>query len=313
MDGDGTMRAVRFHDYGGPEKLVIEQVSVPQPGDGSVLVWVHAAGVNPVDWKIRAGWMREFRPIPLPSGTGRDFAGVIEAVGPGVTGFTKGQAVYGMADTGSYAEYALASVKDIAPKPHALSFDEAASVPIGAVTAWRALFDVANLEAGQDVLVQGAAGGVGLFLVQLARWKGAHVTGTASAANQEFVRSLGAKAIDYRATPVENVVHGMDVVVDAVGGDVLAKSYQLLRPGGILVTIAGRPDEEAARRYGVRTANLGPVSGASDVLRQLNDLLQSGTIKPHVEEVLPLDQAADAQRLSETGHGQGHIILHVAD
>jgi NADPH:quinone reductase-like Zn-dependent oxidoreductase len=314
MANDHTMQAIRFHDYGGPDKLVMEQVPMPEPGPGVVLVRVHAAGVNPVDWKIRAGWMREFRPIPLPSGTGRDFAGTIEAVGPGVSGFSKGQAVYGMASTGSYAQYALASVNDIALKPERLSFDEAASVPIGGVTAWRALFDAAKLTAGQQILVQGAAGGVGLFAVQLASWKGAHVTGTASGANQEFVRSLGAeKVIDYQKTQVSDAVHDMDVVLDCVGGDVLAQSYQLARRGGILVTIAGRPDDNMAQPRGIRATSVGPASEAAGFLRQLGDLLQSGEIKPYVGKVLLLDQAAQAQALSETGHGRGHIVLHVAD
>jgi len=193
-----------------------------------------------------------------------------------------------------------------------LSFEEAAAVPVGAVTAWRALFDAAQLQAGQRVLVQGAAGGVGLFVVQLARWKGAHVTGTASAANQDFLRSLGAEtAIDYGATRVEREVHDVDVVIDTVGGEVLQNSYQLVRPGGILVTIAGRPDEGAASGRGIRVARVGPAADTSGILQQVGDLLDSGQIKAFVGKVMPLAAAAEAQRLSETGHGRGHIVLKV--
>jgi NADPH:quinone reductase-like Zn-dependent oxidoreductase len=307
------MQAVRFHDYGGPEQLVVEQAPVPQLEPDGVLVRVHAAGINPVDWKIRAGWLRQFRPIPLPSIPGRDFAGVVEAVGSQVGGYRPGEEVYGMADTGSYAQYAVASTKSIAPKPGALSFDEAASVPIGAVTAWRALFDAAKVEAGQRVLVQGAAGGVGLYAVQLAVWKGAHVIGTASGRNQDYVRSLGAEmAINYETTQVANAVHDVDVVIDTVGGDVLANSYQLVRRGGVLVTIAGQPDEAAAQQRGIRAMSLGPGGEVAEILQQLNALFQAGSLKPYVEQVLTLSQAAEAQRESETGHGRGHIVLRIA-
>lgn len=312
MAENRMMQAVRFHEYGGPEQLVLEQVPVPQPGPGTVLVRVHAAGVNPVDWKVRAGWMRQFRPIPLPAIPGRDFAGIVEAAGPDATAFAVGQAVYGMADSGSYAEYALASTKQIAPKPERLTFEEAASVPIGAVTAWRALFEAAQIEAGQRVLVQGAAGGVGLYAVQLARRKGVHVIGTASTGNQSFIRSLGVEtAIDYRTTPVASTVYDVDVVVDTVGGEVLESSYQLVQRGGVLVTIAGRPNEDAARARGIRALSVGPAAEASGILREIGKLLESGQIEAYVDKVLPLGEARQAQESSETGHGRGHIVLQV--
>jgi NADPH:quinone reductase-like Zn-dependent oxidoreductase len=312
MATDHQMKAVRFHDYGGPDKLVLDEVPVPQPGQGSVLVRVHAAGVNPVDWKMREGYMRAFWEISMPSGTGRDFAGVIEVLGQGVSGFSQGQAVFGTADTGSYAQYVLASTKNIAAKPSNLSFEEAASVPVGGVTAWRALFDAAELKAGQRVLVQGAAGGVGLFAVQLAAWKGAHVTGTASGGNVDFVKSLGAEqVIDYRTTNVENSIHGADAVLDCVGGEVLQQSYGLVRPGGVLVTIAGQPDQDKAQQRGIRATSLGMAAETADILRQLADLLQSGKLKTFIQKVLPLDQAAQAQSISQTGHGRGHLVLHV--
>jgi NADPH:quinone reductase-like Zn-dependent oxidoreductase len=314
MAQNQTMQAIRFHDHGGPDQLVMDQVPMPEPSQGQVLVRVYAAGVNPVDWKIRAGWMREFLPTPLPAGTGRDFAGMIEALGPGVTGFMQGQAVFGMAESGSYAQYVVASTNHIAPKPDRLSFDEAASVPVGGVTAWRALFDAAHLQTGQRILVQGAAGGVGLFAVQLAAWKGAHVTGTASGGNADFVRSLGAEqVIDYRTTPVQNAVHDMDVVLDTVGGDVLEQSYGLVRSGGILVTIAGRPDDEKAGQRNIMATSVGPAAESASILRELGQLLQMGKLKTYLQKVLPLDQAGQAQSISETGHGRGHLVLHVAD
>ena len=310
---DDLMRAVRFHSYGPPDVLVVEGVPRPTPGEGQVLVRVRAAGVNPIDWKLRAGYLQQYMPLELPTIPGFDLAGTVEAVGPGVTAFTTGQAVFGRGSS-TYAEFALAPTTALALKPANISFDEAATIGIGGVTAWSGLFDSADLQPGQSVLVQGAAGGTGAFAVQLARWKGATVSGTASARNLESIRALGADpAIDYNAGPVKDVVSGLDVVFDTVGGETMDASWELLKPGGILVAVAGMPSEDAAQQHGVRTAGVQAPPDISGILRQLAQLIESGDIRTGLGTVFPLDQAVQAQAQSETGHGRGRIVLHVAD
>jgi len=304
-----TMQAIRFHDYGGPEVLTLDETPRPQPGAGQVLVKVLAAGVNPVDWKIRAGYMKAFMPVPLPFTPGLDGAGVIELVGPDVTTFKPGQAVYGIF-SGAYAEYALAAVGDIQLKPASLSFEQAATVGVGALTAWGAVIETANVQAGQRVLVHGAAGGVGLYAVQLAHWKGAHVIGVASANNLDFVRSLGAEtALDYKAAPFETLVHDLDAVIDTVGGDLAERSFKVLRADGVYVTVAGRLAPDAGKAEGVRAVGAG--RAASSNLARITELLDAGKLTAFAGTVFPLAQARQAQELSQTGHGRGRIILKV--
>lgn len=307
---DGSMHAIQIADYGGPEVLKYIETPIPQPGEGQVLVRLHAAGVNPADWKMRAGLMKQFRPVPMPWTPGLEGAGVVAALGPGVTRFQTGQAVYG-AMMATYAEYALASASDLQPKPGRLSFEEAASVPVGALTAWGALFDTANIQPGQQVLVHGAAGGVGLYAVQLARWKGAQVFGTASRANVDFVRALGAEAIDYSAGPFEEKVEDVDVVIDTVGGDIPQRSLQVLRRDGIFVTIAAQLPADFGRAEGIRAARGGRAAEAR--LKDISQLIEEGKIKAAVARVFPLTEARQAQALSQTGHGRGRIVLHIAD
>ena len=240
------MQAVRFHEYGPPDLLRVETVPVPQPGDGEVLVRVHSAGVNPIDWKIRAGYLQAFMPLVLPHIPGFDLSGTVAEVGAGVAQFAPGDEVFGRG-AGTYAEYAVAPEGTLAPKPAAVSFDQAATLAVGGVTAWAGLFGAADLEAGQRLLVHGGAGGVGSFAVQLGHWKGAHVIGTASAPNLDAMRALGAdEVIDYAAARFEDVPHDLDVVFDTVGGEVTDRSWGVLRPGGILVVIAGMPDADTA-------------------------------------------------------------------
>jgi NADPH:quinone reductase-like Zn-dependent oxidoreductase len=310
---EAVMRAVRFHDYGPPDVLHVDEVSRPEPGEGEVLVRVHAAGVNPIDWKYRAGYLKDFGPLPLPHTPGFDLSGTVEALGPGVTDFTPGQAVFGRG-SGTYAEYAIAPATALAPKPDEITYDQAATIAIGGLTAWSGLIDVANVQPGQRVLVQGAAGGVGSYVVQLAHWKGAHVLGTSSAANLEYVRSIGAdEAIDYRSGAIEQTASSVDVVFDTVGGNVLEQSWGLLKEGGILIEIAGTADEETAKRHGVRIGGNRGVENPSAVLRQLADLIVHGDLRAEVGQVFPLDAAAQAHEASEKGHGRGRIVLHVTD
>ena len=199
-------------------------------------------------------------------------------------------------------------------KKHRVTFDEAATIPIGGVTAWAGLFNSADLQSGQRLLIQGAAGGTGSYAVQLGRWKGAYVIGTASTRNLETVRSLGAQeVVDYTATPVEQAVSDLDVVLDTVGGETLEQSWQLLKPGGILVEVAGMPDQEAAQRYKVRTSGVQAPPIISGILRQLAELIEAGVIRTELGTVFSLEEAVQAHRLSETGHGRGRVVLHVAD
>ncbi len=306
-------QAIRIHNYAKSEELKLEQVQHPAPQAGEVLVRVLAAGVNPVDWKITEGYMKNFRPVQFPYIPGRDISGIIEEIGPGVTAFQKGQAVFGQSAKGGYSEHTIASVNTLALKPEMLSFEEAAAIPVGATTAWQGLFDHGNLQTGQTVLIQGAAGGVGLFAIQFAHWKGAHVIGTTSTANVDFVHSLGAeKVIDYTSTAVEQVVHDIDLVFDAVGAPTLNSSLQVLKPGGTLVTIAGQPDGQKAHERNIHIASFA-AQVSSELLSTFAKLIQEGQLKVALEATYPLSNVGQAHEHSKTGHGRGRIVLHVAD
>lgn len=307
------MQAIRVHNYGGTDVLELEQVPRPEPQVGEVLIRVQAAGINPVDWKIRQGWMKDVRPMTFPYIPGADLAGVVEELGPSVTAFQKGQAVFGQTTKGAYAEYTTASVQTLALKPRTLDFDNAAAIPIPATTAWQGLFDHGKLQAGKRVLIQGAAGGVGHFAVQFAKWISAHVIGTTSTANVDFVSSLGAeKVIDYTSESVESVVHDVDLVLDTVGSKTLDTSLQILRRGGILVTIAGLPSLEKAQEHGVQVASFA-ARVSSELLQTLAQLIEEEQVKVVVTEKFPLSEVRQAHELSERGHGHGRMVLHIAD
>jgi NADPH:quinone reductase-like Zn-dependent oxidoreductase len=310
-----TMRAVRYHEYGSADQLVVDEVPRPEPKDGEVLVRVYAAGVNPVDWKFRSGAYQQYVPLTLPYTPGIDLAGVVAMVGPGVTELKEGDEVYGRG-SGTNAEYAVAPVINLAPKPRNLDWVQAAAVPLGALTAWTGIVDAGGLQAGQRLLVHAAAGGVGNFAVQLGRWKGAHIIGTASARNVEFVRSLGAETVvDYTATRFEDVIRDVDVVLDNLGGEVQARSWPVLKPGGILVGVAGLvPEaEERAEQLGVRTAVVSIPPDTRETLRRITGLIESGEVKPELGPVFSLDGVRQAHSLSESGHGRGRIVLHVTE
>ena len=302
------MKAVRFHEYGGSEKLVQETIPRPEPGANEVLIKVHFAGVNPVDWKFRAGFLKDYMPIQLPFVPGIDVSGTIEKPGSAVKNLKTGQAVFGVAK-GAYAEYAIASAADVTLKPESLSFELAATLPVGALTAWQAVED-AGIKAGQTVVVLGAAGGVGLFAVQFARLKGAKVTGTASAANLDFVKSLGTeKTIDYNKGALDAEIKNADVVIDTVGGDTLEKAYGLLKKGGVLVTMAGQVSEEKAKAHGVKA--LGSRRGPTEKLKGIGEMAAAKTLRAEVGRIFPLAEAGPAQDLSQARHGRGRIVLKV--
>ena len=308
---NATIQAIQAHDYGGPEVLVLEQAPRPEPNADQVLIRLTAAGVNPADWKNRSGLYKQFMPLNFPWTPGMEGSGVVEAVGANVTSFKKGDEVYGIVN-GGYAEYALALASDVQPKPANLTFEEAASLPVGVLTAWGAVIDTANVQTGQRVLVHGAAGGVGAYAVQLAKWKGAHATGTASADNVKFVRSLGADhVIDYNATRFETVLSDMDVVIDTVGGDLPERSWKVIRPGGIFVTVAARLAQDAGKAQNIRAVNAGRAS--TDKLKQVSGLIEAKQLNPVTGALFPLDEARQAQALSQAGHGRGRIILQIGN
>jgi NADPH:quinone reductase-like Zn-dependent oxidoreductase len=311
-----TMQAIRVHQYGGPQQLVLERVARPEPQAGEALVRIHAAGVLPVEWKVRQGLFQRFQPASFPYIPGSAFAGVVEQVGPGVVALEPGQAVFGRSNNGTYAEYTAASVDTIAAKPEALGFDEASAISGGATVAWTALFENGALQAGQRVLIIGAAGGVGSFAVQLVRWKGARVIGTASTANLEFVRSLGAEAVvNYTATPFEQVVHDVDFVLDTVGGETLQRAMDVVRPGGVLVSLVEPPSQEQARARGIRAMHntVTQPFPSSDLLRIIAELIVSGQVSVTLGQIFPLREAAQAHDLSQRGHGRGRIVLHIGE
>lgn len=310
-----TMKAVRFHEYGGPEVLKYEDAPRPEPAAGEVLVKVHAAAVNPVDWKVRAGHLKGFLNYQLPLIPGWDLSGVVEAPGPGVTAWKKGDAVYSRPDisrAGSYAQYIAVKATELAHKPKSLDHNKASSIPLAALTAWQALFDAGGLQAGQRVLIHAAAGGVGTFAVQLARWKGASVIGTASEKNHGFLKELGAnETIDYSKMRFEDVVHDVDLVLDTMAGETRDRSWKVIKKGGILVTILGQPSAEDAAKHGVRAAGVFVQPNQAE-LEQIGALVDSGKVRPIIEAVLPLKDAKRAHEMNQTLHTRGKIVLQVA-
>lgn len=313
-----VMLAVSFDDFGGEEVLRYREHPVPVPGPGEVLIKVHAAGVNPVDWKIRDGLLKTRMPHQFPIIPGWDVAGTVAAVGPKCRRFRRGQAVFAYArkpviKDGCYAQFVVLPETSVAAKPKKLSFVEAASVPLAALTAWQSLFDAAQLQKGQTVLIHAAAGGVGGFAVQLAKWKGARVIGTASAVNHDYVRSLGAdEVIDYTQTDFAEAVRslapkGVDVVYDTVGEQTQVRSIPLVRKGGVLVTILA-PTEQAQSAKGIRLEYVFVAPNAGQ-LKKLADLADEKKLRTHIAAELPLDQAAEAMRLSKAGHTRGKLVL----
>jgi NADPH:quinone reductase-like Zn-dependent oxidoreductase len=299
------MRAVVMHETGGPEVLRYEETERPEPADGEVLISVRAASVNPADWKSRRGFME----TQLPAVLGHDVSGTVEQ--SRAEGFAEGDDVFGSAGSGGYAEFATASAEAIAKKPPAVSHEEAAAIPVAGLTAWQALFDRGELQSGQTALIAGAAGGVGHFAVQFAKHGGARAIGTGSSRNRDFVLGLGAEEyVDYTQQDVADVVSGVDVAFDTVGGETTEALLPTVREGGILVTIAAAPPEDAARERGVR-AELHVTSPSAEQLARIADLIAAGDVRVEIAEVVPLAEVQRAHELSESGHTRGKIILAV--
>jgi len=308
------MKAIRIHRYGGVEVLSYEEAPKPEPGRGELLVRVHAASVNPIDWKIRSGHYKLVVRFELPIVLGWDVSGVVEAVGPEVSKFRPGDEVFARPDIkrgGTYAEYVAIRASEAARKPKSIDHVHAAAVPLAGLTAWQGLFDKAGLEEGERVLVHAAAGGVGHFAVQLAKWKGAFVAGTASGRNEALVRSLGAdQVVDYTRERFEDAVAPVDVVLDTLGGDAGRRSWQVLKRGGTLVSVLdiAVPLKGALRLKRGRFLLIKPNAAQ---LEQIAALIDAGRVKPIVENVFPLAEARRAHELSQTGRVRGKIVLQV--
>lgn len=312
-----TMKAIRIHQYGGPEVMVLEDVSRPEPGPGEVLVRVHAAGVNPIDYKVRDGAVPLWRDLGLPATMGFDVSGEVATLGDGVGSFKPGDDVYGMVGFpkigGTYAEYVTVPAGDIALKPNSVDHLQAASMPLAALTAWQCLFDLGGLEAGQGVLIHAAAGGVGHLAVQLARWKGATSWGTASGRNRDFLAGLGLDHfIDYTASRFEDECGKVDVIFDTMGGEIRERSWALLKPGGILVTISGRVAPGSTGPNGERLTGHSVLRNGAE-LAEIARLVDEGKVEPVIDSVFPLADAAKANDHVATHHVRGKVVLQVAD
>lgn len=309
-----TMMAWRVHEFGSPDVMKFERVPRPAPGPGEVLVKVAVAGVGPWDGWIRSG--KSALPQPLPLTLGSDLSGEIVAMGPGVSGLRAGDQVYGVTNPrfiGAYAEYAVASAGMVSNKPTSLSHVESASVPVIAVTAWQALFDHAQLKAGQTVVVHGAAGNVGSYAVQLAHHAGVQTIATVSAGDISAVRNLGANTvIDYRTQRFEKEVRVADAVIDLVGGETQDRSFQVLRRGGKLISAVSRPDQDLAKRYGVEAAFF-LVNVTNPYLTEIARFIDGGKLRTNVGAVLPLADAREAHLMLEHVRPQpkGKIVLDV--
>lgn len=306
------MKAIQVHSFGGPDVLELEEVPRPQPGADDVLVTVYASGVNPIDWKVRKGYTKH----ALPFIPGWDMSGVVEEVGANVRDLHKGDEVYGRPDVsrnGSYAEYIAVKAAELGRKPTTVDHVTAAAIPLAGLTAWQGLFEYGQVKEGQRLFIHGASGGVGSHAIQFAKWKGAYVIGTASAQNGSFLKELGAdEAVDYHTKDFEKQFTDIDVVFDTVGGDTQKRSLQMIKPGGILVTTLRVEDEAAFKQKGVRIMHFLTKSKRND-LEAVAKLVDEGFVKPVIYKVFPLEQAEEAQRISEQGHVRGKIVLQIRD
>jgi NADPH:quinone reductase-like Zn-dependent oxidoreductase len=313
-DEKPMIKAVVAHEYGAPEVLKFEEVPRPEPKENEALVRVIASGVNPADPLTLSGkYAREFG-THLPLIPGYEIAGVVEKTGANVTKLKVGEAVYGYPTFGGgWAEYVTVQEWEVAAKPASLNFVEAAAVPMGALTAWQALVDVAKLQAGQTILIHGGSGGVGSFAVQIANALGARVIATASTANQDLLKQLGAdEAVDYTKARFEDIAKDVDAVLDPVGKETLARSYGVVKKGGIVMSLVARPDPAEIKRRGIRGASISVHPDAED-LTEITHLIDAGKIKPIVTQVLPLSEAIAAQRQAATHHTRGKVVLRIAD
>jgi len=332
------MKAFAIRRYNAAMEMM--ELPRPEPGPGELLVRVRAAGVNPLDFKIRDGGVKVLLHFSFPLILGTDLAGDVAAIGPGVTRFKRGDAIYSRLDNdriGAFAEYALVRESAAARMPARLDYAQAASLPLVGLTAWQALIELARLQAGQKVLIHAGSGGVGTFAIQLAKHLGARVATTAGAKNHALVKSLGADmAIDYRTSRFEAVVKDQDVVLDTQGGDTLLRSFEVVKPGGVVVTIGGRPDGRFARAWGLSLPLIWILQflnrkvdhlarkrhvrfeylfmrASGEQLERIGSLVEQGVIKPVLDRIFPFEAAADAMSYVESGRAVGKVVIRVAD
>ena len=309
------MKAVVIDRYGGSDELKVRDMPLPELGETDLLVEVFASSINPVDWKIREGYLKESLAYRFPLILGWDAAGIVSAIGPKVTRFAIGDEVFSRTDirrNGAYAEFVAVDERFAAPKPPNLSFEEAASIPLVGLTAWQALVDVAGVNEGHRILIHAGSGGVGSFAVQLAKSRGASVVTTCSTPHLSFVRSLSPdEIIDYTRADFREL-RELDVVLDTVGGETCRDSYQVLKPHGMLVSILEQPDREMMEKTGVRARYLfmKPDGGQ---LAQIAELLEKGKIRPAVGRVFPLEEVRKAHELSASRHAEGKIVLRIKE
>jgi NADPH:quinone reductase-like Zn-dependent oxidoreductase len=309
-----TMKAVVAHEYGGPEVLKLEEVPVPEPKENEILVRVIASGVNPADPLILGGKFAKEFGTHLPLILGYDMAGVVVKTGAKVTKLKVDDPVYAyLLWGGGWAEYCISNEGESAIKPKSLSFVDASSVPLAGLTAWQALIDIGKIQSGQTVLIYGGSGGVGSFAIQIAKARGARVIATASTANQDLLKQLGADVtIDYTKQKFEEIAHDVDFVLDPVGRETLKRSYGVVKKGGIVVTIVSRCDEAELKKHQIRGASLSSHPNSAE-LAEVTKLIDAGKIKPIVSQVLHLTDAAKADAQAETHHTRGKIVLKIAD
>ncbi len=309
-----TMQAIQLREFGAPQVLQVREIPRPTADAGELLVRVRAAGINPVDTGIRRGGASSLSGAVAPYVPGFDVSGVVAAIGPGVTGFSVGDEVFAMLSLrrgGGYAEYAIVKEDEVAPKPAGSTFAEAASIPLVALTAWQTLFEIADLQAGQTVLIHAGAGGVGSVAIQLAKWRGARVIATASDYNQEFLRELGADVpVDYRNQRFEDFASAVDVVLDPIGGDTQVRSMAILREGGTLVSIVGLTPQGRNPQRNIRVTSY-LVQPNSEQLAEIGDLMEGGQVQPIVTYRFPLARAPEAHEQSETRRTRGKIVLEL--
>jgi NADPH:quinone reductase-like Zn-dependent oxidoreductase len=310
------MKTVRIHEYGNADVLRFEEMAVPQIAADELLIKIHAASVNPVDWQVREGFYKDMHMHTLPLTLGQDFSGTVEKVGNSVSGFKVGDKVYGRPSLdrdGSYAEFIEVKASEVALMPNTITYDEAATIPVAGTTAWETLINKAKIQKGQRVLILAASGGVGSLAVQLAKNRGCYVIGTTSKTNMDFVRNLGCnEVIDYTNQDFSERLTDIDCVLDTIGGEVQEKAFKVLKRGGVLVSIKNKPNEEMANRYGVRCEFV-LVGPNAHILNELRTLIEMGQLHPVIDKVFRFDDVKQAQNYSQSGKAKGKIVLEVSN
>ncbi|MRG85914.1 NADP-dependent oxidoreductase [Salinibacillus xinjiangensis] len=308
------MKAIVIDQYGGSEQLKERDVERPSITDDQVLVEVHATSVNPIDWKLREGYLQEMLPFEFPIILGWDVAGTITEVGKNVTEYKAGDRVFSRPATtrqGTYAEFVPVDQNLLAMMPENMSYEDGAAIPLTGLTAWQCLVDFSNIKEGDKVLIHAGAGGVGTFAIQIAKSFGAYVATTASEKNEEFLTHLGAdQVIDYQKDNFETILSDYDIVLDSMGGEIQSKSYKVLKEGGKLVSIAQPPSEEEATKHGVEAGFLW-LEPKGEQLEELAKLYKEGKLKPIIGEVFEFNEKAvqEAHALSESHHARGKIVI----